>query len=240
MRADAARRIPDALRGAPHVRRPVAWSGDDFRWGPLLARFGGCTLQCVHVFSTERAADRLLARGLAYPGFAQSGRPVTPKDPTQGQKQAGEGGADVLLGTQEVLLTITVHDAKGHAARGLTSDDFIVAEDRVRQRIVSCTVASQPVNVVLLLDASGSVFNELASIREAADSFVRALGPEDRVAVVQFAQKVELLQDWTTDREASEHAIDWRYKPAIRRRSGTPCTSQGINCLRTSKGRERW
>lgn len=145
--------------------------------------------------------------------LAQSGRRIAPKDPAQNGQAPSEPGADVQLGTQEVLLTITVHDAKGHAARGLTGDDFIVAEDRVRQRIVSCTVASQPVNVVLLLDASGSVFNELASIREAADSFVRALGPEDRVAVVQFAQKVELLQNWTTDREAIQHAIDWRYKP---------------------------
>ncbi len=109
-------------------------------------------------------------------------------------------------------MAITVRDAVGRPVTGLTQDDFIVAEDRVRQKIVSCAVASQPVNVVILLDASGSVFSELQSIRSAADSFVRALSPEDRVAVVQFAEKVELLQGWTSDRDAIEHAIDWRYK----------------------------
>jgi Ca-activated chloride channel family protein len=144
------------------------------------------------------------------PCLGQSGRRVVPKETPQDVK--GEPGADVQLGTQEVLLTITVHDGNLRNVKGLTQDDFIVAEDRVRQKIVSCTVASQPVNVVLLLDASGSVFSELATIRAAADAFVRALGPEDRVAVVQFAQKVELLQDWTNDRDAIEHAIDWRYR----------------------------
>lgn len=147
------------------------------------------------------------------PGLAQSGRRIPPKEDQSGQK-GGESGDVVQLGTQEVLLAVSVRDASNRPVTGLTQDDFIVAEDRQRQKIVSCAVASQPLNVVLLLDASGSVFSELASIRKAADAFVSALGPDDKVAVVQFAGKVELLQNWTSDHEAIEQAINWRYKAA--------------------------
>jgi Ca-activated chloride channel family protein len=111
-----------------------------------------------------------------------------------------------------VLLAVSVRDPEGRPARGLTQDDFIIAEDRTRQKIESFSVASVPVNVVLLLDASGSVFSELASIRKAAGKFVDALGPEDQISVIQFADKVELLQDWTKNHDDVRQALNWRFK----------------------------
>lgn len=157
-----------------------------------------------------RSATILLALSLlAGTGWGQSGRrPQTQVKPDQN----GDPGADVQLETEEVLLSVSVRDANGRPVTGLTRDDFIVAEDRVRQDLVSCTVATVPVNIVLVLDASGSVFSELKAIRKAAENFVKALGPEDKVSVIQFAEKVELLQDWTSDREAISHALEWRYK----------------------------
>lgn len=143
-------------------------------------------------------------------GAAQSGRRPVPKPVESAPQDAPD--ADVQLGTEEVLLGVTVRDLDGRPVTGLTADDFIVAEDRARQELTSCTVATRPVNVVLVLDASGSVFSELRSIRSAAEKFVAALGPEDQVSVVQFADKVELLQDWTSDRDQIRHALDWRYK----------------------------
>lgn len=144
------------------------------------------------------------------PAFAQSGRRPVPKAAPVPPGQ--DPDADVRLGTQEVLLNVTVRDANGRPVKGLTGEDFIVAEDRVKQELASCREAMLPVNVVLVLDASGSVFSERVSIRRAAGAFASKLGPEDRVSVIQFADKVELLQDWTTDREAIQHALDWRYR----------------------------
>ena len=144
------------------------------------------------------------------PASAQSGRkpPPKPEPVLPGQ----DPDADIRLGTQEVLLNVTVRDANGRPVKGLTGEDFIIAEDRVKQELASCREAMLPVNVVLVLDASGSVFSERVSIRKAAGAFASKLGPEDRVSVIQFADKVELLQDWTTDREAIQHALDWRYR----------------------------
>jgi VWFA-related protein len=144
---------------------------------------------------------------LAVPGFGQSGRRPAPRP-----SQDGAPDADVQLRTQEVLLSVTVRDADGHPVTNLTRDDFIVAEDRKRQELTSCQIASVPVSVVLVLDASTSVGSKLSDIRKAAEAFVDNLGPEDRVSIVQFADKVELLQDWTSDREEVRHAIEWRYR----------------------------
>ncbi len=142
--------------------------------------------------------------------LAQSGRKPPPK---AAPVQPGEDpDADIRLGTQEVLLNVTVRDANGRPVKGLTQQDFIIAEDRVKQELASCRDAMLPVSVVLVLDASGSVFSERVSIRKAAGAFAKELGPEDRVSVIQFADKVELLQDWTTDREPIQHALDWRYR----------------------------
>lgn len=151
----------------------------------------------------------MVAPGSA-PANAQSGRRPIPKAAPVPPGQ--DPDADVRLGTQEVLLNVTVRDANGRPVKGLTGEDFIVAEDRVKQELASCREAMLPVNVVLVLDASGSVFSERVSIRRAAGAFASKLGPEDRVSVIQFADKVELLQDWTTDREAIQHALNWRYR----------------------------
>ena len=47
----------------------------------------------------------------------------------------------------------------------------------------------------------------LGVAQEAAVGFVRALGPEDIASVIDFDTRVEVRQDFTTDRSALEHAI---------------------------------
>jgi Ca-activated chloride channel family protein len=165
----------------------------------LHSRLGGLGLLLVFAISAVHAP-------------AQSGRRIP-----DGARSAASGddqraGDDIQLGTQEVLLSVTVRDPEGRPVKGLTKEDFIVAEDRVRQTITSCVESAIPVNVLLLMDASGSVVSELSAIRRAAEGFVDKLGPEDKLSVIQFADKVELIQDWTHDREQVRHALNWRYK----------------------------
>jgi Ca-activated chloride channel family protein len=53
---------------------------------------------------------------------------------------------------------------------------------------------------------------DLAFTRTVASAVIDRLGPNDRIAVIQAGRKVELLQDWTGDREAARHAVNWRFK----------------------------
>lgn len=147
----------------------------------------------------------LLLIGAAFP---QSGR-----KPSTGQ-QPGQDEA-IRLRAEEVLLNVTVMDSYGHHSTELTKDEFIVAEDGQRQDIASFVVSSVPVNVVLMLDASGSVISEINSLRDAAMHFVSQLGPEDKISVIEFHTNVELIQDWTAKAEDVRHALSWRFKPGM-------------------------
>ena len=143
-------------------------------------------------------------------GFAQAQSGRKPDSPTsQDQEQT------IRLRAEEVLLNITVTDPYGHQATDLTKDEFIVAEDGQRQDVASFLMSTVPVNVVLMLDASGSIISEIPSLRDAAMQFVNKLRPEDRVSVVEFHSKVELIQDWTANAEDVRHALSWRFKPGM-------------------------
>jgi len=145
---------------------------------------------------------------LAGVGNSQSGRkPVS-------SAQQGKDDA-IKLRAEEVLLNVTVTDPYGHQATELTKDEFIVAEDGQRQDIASFVVSSVPVNVVLMLDASGSVISEINSLRDAASHFVTQLGPEDKTSVIEFHTNVELIQDWTSNIDDVKHALSWRFKPGM-------------------------
>jgi VWFA-related protein len=49
----------------------------------------------------------------------------------------------------------------------------------------------------LIVDASSSVADNLDDFRSAIEGFATHLAPDDRVSLIQFDDKVTLLQDWT-------------------------------------------
>ncbi len=135
--------------------------------------------------------------------------------PNAGGRQEQEDSDILRVRTEEVLLPVSVRDWSGVSVNGLNRDNFIVYDEGVRQQIRSFNRHRVPANIVLLLDASGSVFQQMRFIRRAAKGFVEGLLPEDKVCVVQFADRVELLQDWTaaSQPQVLEKALDWRYHP---------------------------
>lgn len=149
----------------------------------------------------------LLATTVTNSALGQSGRQPQPGDPDQTDDDL------IRIRTEEVLVPVTVRDQLGQPVNGLKPESFFVYDNGVRQEIVSFNRRRIPINVVLLLDASGSVFEMMRFVREAAKGFLQKLLPEDRVCVMQFADNVELLQDWTngSDQKGVEKALDWRY-----------------------------
>ncbi len=90
----------------------------------------------------------------------------------------------------------------------VSADELEVVEDDVVQHIDSFHEASQPVSIILALDASGSMRRREADVVASARAFAAALRPEDKLGVMLFADDVVLVQDLTTDRSSSNQAID--------------------------------
>ncbi len=133
--------------------------------------------------------------------MAQSGRRIS--------KQVSEqNSADVLkIGTVEISLAVTVRDSLGKVVNGLRAEDFFIYDNGRRYQPIHFEHRQVPVNLVLLLDASGSFFEDQSAIGRALLSFHRKLSPEDRTAVMHFLKEVTLEQDWSDDETSFRNAL---------------------------------
>lgn len=126
--------------------------------------------------------------------------------------------AVIRVQTQEVVLPVSVRNAAGQPIFGLGAENFLIYDNGTRQEVISFNRRRVPANIVLLLDASGSVFSHMRFIRDAAKNFVSSLSTEDRVCVMQFADHVNLLQDWVGASEVTSlsRTLDWNYHPGTK------------------------
>jgi Ca-activated chloride channel family protein len=96
----------------------------------------------------------------------------------------------------------------GSNLRGLTARDFRIYEDGAEQTIAHFDASSDPAGIVLILDASPSIFRELAQMKSAARSLAARLSPADEIAVVSFSAQAHLLLPFSRDRALLEKALD--------------------------------
>jgi VWFA-related protein len=122
------------------------------------------------------------------------------------------GGAPVLslatkaeraareVAPQLMRVNANVTDRQGRAIAGLERKDFSVSEGEAAREVVAVETSRTPFNLVLLLDVSGSVEERLDFIRKSALAFANTVSPQDRVAIISFRDDVQLISDFTTDR----------------------------------------
>ncbi len=133
---------------------------------------------------------------------AQSGRRISKPG------SAPDNNGDVLkIGTVEISLSVTVRDTLGKAVNGLRAEDFFIYDNGRRYQPVHFEHRHVPVNLVLLLDATGSFFGGEELIHNALLSFRRKLQPADRVAVMHFSDEVSLDQDWSNQEASFREAL---------------------------------
>ncbi|HXK39246.1 MAG TPA: VWA domain-containing protein [Candidatus Paceibacterota bacterium] len=113
----------------------------------------------------------------------------------------------VRVETAIVRVNVGVVDDRGRSITTLDRSSFAVYEDGVKQNITRFEASSAPFSVVMMLDMSGSTRTFRQNIQLAATRFLDALAPDDRLAVVEFYTKVNLLNDFTTDRRVAYHSI---------------------------------
>jgi VWFA-related protein len=99
----------------------------------------------------------------------------------------------------------------------LSAGNFLLFENGQQQKIANFATTEAPFEIALLLDTSGSTRADVDLIRQAANAFINALRPGDRIAIVAFntaregqaiAAKVEVLSKLTDDRKVLRAAIE--------------------------------
>jgi len=146
---------------------------------------------------------------------AQDKPKVNPSpSPPPGIIPKAEDQERVKVFTEEVRLPVIAQDQYGHYDPTLEIDDVLVLEDGKAQQIRS--VRHIPANVLLILDTGGEVsgLGELSkktsTTRDVAASLVSRLPEGDRIAIVQSANQVELIQNWTDDIPEINHTLRWK------------------------------
>ena len=119
----------------------------------------------------------------------------TPKPPTFG------------VGIEVINLNVSVTDSQNRYVTDLVEKDFAVFEDGIRQELSLFTHENLPISLALLIDTSASMDEKLAVAQSAAIRFVKTLRPQDLAQVVQFNDRITVLQDYTADQAALEGAI---------------------------------
>ena len=95
----------------------------------------------------------------------------------------------------------TVTDPQKRLVPGLTQDDFSVFDNEKPQPLVYFDNSIHPINVVVMLDTSGSMTLTIDLLKQAAEQFLLRLLPEDKARVGAFNDKIQFNARWTNDRD---------------------------------------
>jgi VWFA-related protein len=175
---------------------------------------------------------------LCLPVFAQSGRKITPP----GQQQPGQQQPDLRIETREVHLPLRAWDPMGRDVSDLKPQDLLVVEDGEERPVT--WLRHEPASVILVLDLSNEIgtfkngpsrmydpeperfenpykrpkYNVLPNpvARDLADNLVTQLAPADHLAIIQYADRVQLVQDWTLDRSEAINSLKAKFRAGIK------------------------
>ncbi|HOL70178.1 MAG TPA: VWA domain-containing protein [Bryobacteraceae bacterium] len=118
---------------------------------------------------------------LAFPPFVQEEAPVF-------RATTARVRVDVQVGEKQRLLS------------GLSKEDFIVYDEGQPQEILYFARESEPLDVLLLLDVSGSMRRYLEQMANSAREALAGLHDGDRVGLMLFSRNTEVREELTDDR----------------------------------------
>jgi VWFA-related protein len=107
-----------------------------------------------------------------------------------------------------VNVVATVTDETGHYVSDLNEDDLTVYEDGEAQKISHFSQSNDlPVSMGVLLDTSGSMERKIGTATSAVERFIRSIHRDDDIFLMTFANRPDLRQDFTDDRDRLARAL---------------------------------
>ena len=115
----------------------------------------------------------------------------------------------IKVETRLVNVAVNVVDAHSAPVPGLTQNDFEISEDNHQQKIAFFEKESTtPLSIVLAIDASESVFNNVRLEKEAAKHFINTLlRDQDELDLMDFSDTVREIVPFTNQKKQIERGL---------------------------------
>jgi Ca-activated chloride channel family protein len=118
-----------------------------------------------------------------------------------------------------VTLKLLVQDLNGYFIPDLRRDNFVVYENDVRQTNATVEIEHAPVSLALALEFGGrypSLNKILANqVFEGGRQLIEAVGREDRIAIWKYADRPELITDFSQDHETLNTLLSSPQPPSV-------------------------
>ena len=122
------------------------------------------------------------------PPAAENNRPIRP-DSSRPESESVRLAVDLVVLDAQVIQQKT-----GRVAGNLKKEDFLLAEDGVRQQVTHFSQDSLPLSVILLIDRGSCLDPFSEKVRQATLAALQRLRPQDEVALMSFANRTELVE----------------------------------------------
>lgn len=131
-----------------------------------------------------------------------------------GHQRAQETEPTFRAGTTQVLVDVLVSNDKG-VVSGLRQEDFILTDDGAPVPVRYFAKDDAMLNVLLLLDVSGSMKNYLEQIGKRARFLLEELREQDKVGVMIFSKETDYMMPFTSNIDRAANAIDQSLRPNL-------------------------
>ncbi|MEZ5318522.1 MAG: VWA domain-containing protein [Vicinamibacterales bacterium] len=98
-----------------------------------------------------------------------------------------------------VRVFVTVTDRDGRLVTTLTQNQFEIRDEGKPQPIVVFDNSPQPIQLIVMLDVSGSMRGNLPLLRASAEQLFARLGPDDVARVGTFGREIQISPTFTRD-----------------------------------------
>lgn len=136
-------------------------------------------------------------------GWGQVPKEPAHPDSTPGAPPDSSGAeeTDFVIRQDVRLVRVDVQvTEKDRVVRGLSQADFTLLDNGIPAPIAGFGEESDPVDLMMLLDVSGSMTSYLYEVSRAAGVALEQLVPDDRVGVMIFSKHGKLLNELTNNR----------------------------------------
>jgi Ca-activated chloride channel homolog len=141
-------------------------------------------------------------------------------------------------GARTVAVYATVAQKDGRLVTDLPREAFEIRDQGKPQPITVFSTDVQPVSVVMMLDHSGSMRGNVGLVEQAAEAFIKNLGPGDTARIGTFAERIVIQPESFTSDQGSLIRILRSGQPVIGPTPLWNALDMAVEALRGREGRK--